>query len=133
MAVLRVGGILDQNADMFGSLFGVRNISRFHPLAPDRGFQIDPSPELAADMTQLGPFLASGEIGHASWLTWKEIDDIDWDEVAATTAHVGLSSPHHIATRREALSDPWILKFDLMRRLAQDYEDNVRLVVWFSE
>ena len=132
-AVITVGGILDQNSDMFGSLFGVRNVSRFRPLAPDRGFPSDPSPELAEDMAQLRPFLSSGEIGHPSWLSWTEIDRIDWDEPAETTEPVGLASVDHIATRREALSEPWILLFDLMRRLAQDYgEDNVRLAVWFS-
>lgn len=40
---------------------------------------------------------------------------------------------NHVASRQEAQSEPWILLFDLMRRLAQDYgDDNVRLVVWFS-
>ena len=84
-------------------------------------------------MAELQPFLASGEIGHASWLTWAEIERIDWEEPAETTEPVGLSSVDHVATRREALSDSWILLFDLMRRLAQDYgSDHVRLTVWFS-
>jgi hypothetical protein len=108
-------------------------VRHFRPLAPDRGFPSDPSPVLAEDMAQLRPFLSSGEIGHASWLTWTEIDRIAWDEPAATREPVGLSSVDHITTRREALGEPWILLFDLMRRLAQDYgEDNVRLAVWFS-
>ena len=39
----------------------------------------------------------------------------------------------HVETLREALDDPWILLFDLMRRLAQDYgSEHVRLTVWFS-
>ena len=83
-AVITVGGMLDQNSDMFGSLFGVRNVSRFRPLAPDRGFPSDPSPELAEDMAQLRPFLSSGEIGHPYWLSWTEIDRTDWDEPAET-------------------------------------------------
>jgi hypothetical protein len=100
---------VDQNVGMFGSLFGVQNVSRFRP------------------------FLANGEIGHASWLTWTEIDHIDWEERAEPTEPIGLSSVDHVATRREALSEPWMLLFDLMRRLAQDYGgDNVRLVVRFS-
>ena len=132
-AVITVGSILDQNVDMFGSLFGVRNVSRFRPLAPDRGFPSDPSLVLAEEISELQPFLARREIGHASWLTWAEIDRIDWEEPAETTEPVGLSSVDHVATRREALSGPWILLFDLMRRLAQDYgSDHVRLVVWFS-
>lgn len=81
-AVLTIGSIIDRNVDMFGSPFGVRNVSRFRPLAPDRGFPSDPSPELAEDITRLRSFLSTGEVGHASWLTWSEIDRVNWDEPA---------------------------------------------------
>ena len=133
IAVITVGSLLDQNADMFGSLFGVRNVTRFRPVAADRGFPADPSVELASAMSRLAPFVKTGEVGHASWLTWAEIKAINWAEPAETTEPVGLSSVDHVATRRDALSSSWLLLFDLMRRLARDYgHDNVRLVVWFS-
>jgi hypothetical protein len=133
VAVLLVGSLLDRNADMFASLFGLSNVSRFRPLAPDRGFPSDPSLVLAENIEQLGPWLARGEVGHPSWLTWAEINEIDWTETAQTNEPVGLSSVAHVAARRDALSEPWELLFDLMRRLSQDYGgDNVRLVVWFS-
>jgi hypothetical protein len=131
--VIDVGSIIDQNSDMYGSLFGVRNVSLFRPLAPDRGFPKDLSLVVAEQVEQLQPYLVIGAVGHASWLTWTEIDGIDWDELAQTTEPVGLSSVDQIATRRDALGQPWVLLFDLMRRLAQDYGgDNVRLDVWFT-
>jgi hypothetical protein len=132
-AVIEVGSIIDQNSDMHGSLFGVRNVSLYRPLAADRGLPSDLSLVAAEQVERLRPHFATGAIGHASSLTWTEIDAIDWDELAQTTEPVGLSSVDHIATRRDALSQPWLLLFDLMRRLAQDYgHDNVRLVVWFD-
>ena len=68
-----------------------------------------------------------------SWLTWTEIDRIDWEKPAETTEPMGLSAVDHTATRGEALTEPWQLLLDLMRRLAQDYGgDNTRLVVWFT-
>ena len=130
---MNVGSIVDQNSDMYGSLFGVRNVSLYRPLAPDRGFPTDLSLVVADQVEQLQPLLVTGEIRHASWLTWTEVEEIDWNELAQTTEPVGLSSVDQIATRRDALTAPWMLLFDLMRRLAQDYGgDNVRLVVWFS-
>ena len=131
--MIEVGSIIDQNSDMHGSLSGVRNVSRYRPLAADRGLPSDLSLVAAGQVERLRPHFATGEIGHSSWLTWTEIDAIDWDELAQTTEPVGLSSVDQIATRRDALSQPWLLPFDLMRRLAQDYgNDNVRLVVWFD-
>ena len=88
--VINVGSIVDQNSDMYGSLFGVRNISLYRPLAPDRGFPADLSLVVAQHVEQLQHYLVTGEGGQASWLTWTEVDEIDWDELAQTTEPVGL-------------------------------------------
>ncbi|MDX2851806.1 hypothetical protein PV342_25805 [Streptomyces sp. PA03-3a] len=60
----------------FGSLFGVRDTTSFHPLADHRGLPPDVSRETLADFECWGSD-ASG----ASWITWAELEAADWDEI----------------------------------------------------
>jgi hypothetical protein len=133
IAVIAMGGLVSRNRDMFGCLFGVHNPSHFVPVAPNRGFPLDPSMVVQKAIAQLEPLIASRDVHSASWLTWSEIKQIDWNMPAEVTGPVGLSSVDRIAKRRDALEWDWLLLFDLMRRVARDYGgDNVRLVVWFD-
>lgn len=63
--------------DSFGCLFGVRNYSRFDPVAPDRGIPEDASREAREDYESWGVDAHS-----ASYLTFEEILNIDWEETA---------------------------------------------------
>ncbi|WP_189541804.1 hypothetical protein [Streptomyces gelaticus] len=61
----------------FGSLFGVRDTTSFHPLADHRGLPPDVSREA------LAPFEPwSSDASGASWITWAELAAADWEEVA---------------------------------------------------
>lgn len=44
--LVRITRLVERNYGMFGSLFGVRNDYRFHPIAADRGLPSDLSMEL---------------------------------------------------------------------------------------
>jgi hypothetical protein len=133
IAVIAIGGLLDRNYDMFGCLFGVQNPSHFVPVAPSRGFPSDPPFAVEAEIAPLQPLITAREVHSASWITWSELKQVDWNVPAQVTGPIGLSSVDHIAKRREAIEWDWLLLFDLMRRLARDYGgDNVRLVVWFG-
>ncbi|CCK25050.1 hypothetical protein BN159_0671 [Streptomyces davaonensis JCM 4913] len=58
----------------FGLLFGVRNYAGFAPLAPGRGLPADLSSGMRS---QLGPWVAQGEMDSASWVSWGELASID--------------------------------------------------------
>lgn len=65
--------------DAFGSLFGeglLGNSSGLRPIAPRRGLPPDVSAQVRADADRS----ADGASGH-SWVTWAEIQAIDWDEL----------------------------------------------------
>jgi hypothetical protein len=74
--VVKVGSLADRSYDVFSCLFGVTDYARFVPVAPDRGLPADASEEAADDyLTWEKPF---GE----SWVSWPEIQAIDWQESA---------------------------------------------------
>ncbi|SHI43402.1 hypothetical protein [Streptomyces sp. 3214.6] len=58
----------------FGLLFGVRNYAGFPPLAPGRGLPDDLSSGMRS---QLGSWVALGEMDSASWVNWGELASID--------------------------------------------------------
>ena len=62
-----------QNYDAFGCLFGVMNFAGFQPVAADRGL-----PAGAASQT----VEAAVDGTHATWVSWAEIEAIDWTEAA---------------------------------------------------
>lgn len=74
--------LLDRDTDMFGCLFGVQNFANFRPVAPARGLPPHLSPEAAGGTAQSqGQGEGSGFLG-ATWVSWAELDWIDWDERA---------------------------------------------------
>ncbi|WP_432043817.1 hypothetical protein [Streptomyces cadmiisoli] len=58
----------------FGCLFGVRNHAGFQPLAPDRGLPGDLSSGLRS---QLGSWVAAGDLYGATWVSWAELASMD--------------------------------------------------------
>jgi hypothetical protein len=71
--VIDAGALLDRGYSAFGSLFGVRNYSNFTPIAAGRGLPDDVSEAVRKD--------AAWEGNHdPTWITWREIQQIDWDE-----------------------------------------------------
>lgn len=63
--------------DAFGCLFGVMNFAGFEPVAAERGFPADVTPctrEQSLSMTL--------EAFSHSWISWADIEAIDWDEQA---------------------------------------------------
>lgn len=63
--------------DAFGCLFGVRNYSQFDPVAADRGIPHNASRTVTKEYESWGVDAHS-----ASYLTYEEIQDIDWQENA---------------------------------------------------
>ncbi|MER6570958.1 hypothetical protein ABT288_33460 [Streptomyces sp. NPDC001093] len=90
----------------FGCLFGVRNYAGFPPLAPDRGLPADLSSGMRS---QLEPWVSSGHLHGASWVSWAELASLD----------PGASPDHFIGRltwrttslpstlRQQLVSDPW--------------------------
>jgi hypothetical protein len=118
-------------------------------VAPDRGVPADASHTVQAEIEALGGWKGTAEAHSFTWLTWREIESIDWGEgpkrlgltalpsaIAAPVPDQNLAQNAHASpTRRETLEDSptWLLIFDLMRRLAADFgAERVRIVVWFD-
>jgi hypothetical protein len=77
--LIRVAPFADRNYEVFSWLFGVRNHGEFAPLAAQRGLPEDVSEETKASYE--AAVTAYGREYHApTWITWAEIDAIDWDE-----------------------------------------------------
>jgi hypothetical protein len=64
--------------DAFGCLFGVMNFAGFEPVAAERGIPAD-----AAEGTRRHAQGIQPPSFSASWISYDEIDAIDWDERAA--------------------------------------------------
>src|SRR5579862_3951621 len=79
MAVLQIWPLLERNYLMFGSLFGVRNLAGFRPVAPERGIPADASTEVKQEFTaDQAEYPAQSH--WPSWISWQEIKAIDWEE-----------------------------------------------------
>lgn len=68
-----------RNYDIFGSLFGVRNLAGFRPIAPARGLPEDCSDEVRQAFEKANATFP-GEFFGATWITWSEIKAIDGEE-----------------------------------------------------
>ncbi len=75
-AAVQIDEIVSRNYGMFGSLFGARNDYGFLPIAPSRGIPADVSDELK----QYGDVPPDPGSWPPSWITWREISEINWDE-----------------------------------------------------
>ncbi|HEU5370608.1 MAG TPA: hypothetical protein VFU69_19195 [Ktedonobacterales bacterium] len=78
--------LMSRNYDLFGSLFWT-NRSNFRPIAQKRGMPGDCSLQVKRDFAEL--VASSSHIpGHpeeyfgCTWITWREIQAIDWEEEA---------------------------------------------------
>ncbi|BCY10495.1 hypothetical protein [Actinoplanes sp. L3-i22] len=74
-ADLDVGGI-PRSYEAFGLLFGVRNVAGFVPVAPARGIPGDAGADVLAAAHRFDDHYEH------SWVTWAELDRIDWDRPA---------------------------------------------------
>jgi len=72
--------LVDQDYDVFGLLFGVRNYAGFEPVAPARGAPLDASRQVLATMPAEEDEYASGH----TWITLAEIKAIDPNMSGAT-------------------------------------------------
>jgi len=68
--------------DAFGCLFGVMNFAGFEPVAAGRGFPAD----VTARARQQSLGLVPAVFAH-SWISWAEIEAINWDQPAARPDH----------------------------------------------
>ncbi|MEV7535164.1 hypothetical protein ACIQNV_22380 [Streptomyces hydrogenans] len=90
--------------DAFGCLFGVRNYANFRPLAADRGLPADVSASTIE-------WYDEGGFHDASWITWAEVKEVDWEERAERPD----SRPHQYRRTPEGLRftgrSSWIRAF----------------------
>lgn len=113
--------------DAYGCLFGVKNYAEFRPIAANRGIPFNASMPVREDESQQDEH----SYGH-SWITWAEIQAIDWDEQGLDFDQ---RHPDEYAVRRSILeSEDWIFLFNVMELFGERYgADNVRMVVWFYD
>jgi len=142
LSVVDAGLILAKNYEVYGCLFGVRNNASFEPLFANRGLPNDCSKQVLEDYK-----LSADEYYDPSWCTYKELSEIDLEEMSREpvewievkdTKHFLRSHPEqtvrkHIS-RGEALADPdFQTLFKLMGVLAERHgKERVRLVVYFD-
>lgn len=126
-AVAKIDAIVSRNYGMFGSLFGARNDYGFRPIAPACGIPDDVSSELQ----EYGDVPPGPGSWPPSWITWREIGEINWDEFGSYPAPGGdVTEP---ARRRDVLTPSWQTALDIMELLARQFSsDGVRMVVWFD-
>lgn len=72
--VIQVGVLLHRNTNAFGCLFGVRNPSGFVPIAAHRGLPPDASDRVRGEIKE------PDEYHSHTWVTWSELQQVDWDE-----------------------------------------------------
>lgn len=126
-AVVRIDEIVTRNYGIFGSLFGARNDYGFRPIAPARGIPDDVSGELQ----EYGDVPPDPGSWPPSWIMWREISEINWDEFGTHPAPG--RDVTELARRRDALSPGWQTALDIMGLLARQFgADSVRMVVWFD-
>lgn len=84
--VIDVSSLVDRNYTLFSWLFGMKLVgvknraSDIKPLAPGRGLPQDVSEGAKADYEDaISKF--PQEFHSATWITWAEIQSINWDEV----------------------------------------------------
>ncbi len=68
---------ITRDYDAFGCLFGVMNFAGFQPVAAERGLPGDASELVREEHAALYQ-----EAKWSSWVTWQEIQSVDWDEPA---------------------------------------------------
>lgn len=73
--VIKADNVADRSYDMFGCLFGVGNYANFIPVVELRGLPDTISDEAGDDFLRWETFAQS-------WITWREIKEIDWDQDA---------------------------------------------------
>ncbi|MFE9181405.1 hypothetical protein ACFYN5_34750 [Streptomyces sp. NPDC007126] len=71
-----------RNYYAFGCLFGVRNYAHFRPLAAGRGIPADALATLSARFAQLTEWYGEDGFHDMTWITWAEVQAVDWDEPA---------------------------------------------------
>lgn len=109
--VIAASSLMERDYRVFGILFGVRGRPNdiAAAVANARGIPENISPQLKAELT------AWEHIVSPSWITWEEIQPIDWNALQCQ------------------LWPDWKLLFELMSLIAQRYgAKNTRLVVWFD-
>jgi hypothetical protein len=148
-AVISLDILVERNPSLWGWVFQARGL--FPSVADDRGLPDDVSIRVRQETDMLREVTHEGEIHSFTWVSWREIDAIDWSVGTldggppTATMLVGERGPdgtmrrrliqRELRRRRDTLegSPGWTLLMDLMRRLAADYgPDNVRAVVWFE-
>lgn len=76
-AMVNIEGCTGRSYDTYGCLFGVRNSANFEPVAKRRGLPDDLSIKARRDYQS-----AESDHHSMSYLTYEEIQDIDWSESA---------------------------------------------------
>jgi hypothetical protein len=77
-----VGLLVGRNYDAFGCLFGFQNHANFVPIAAERGLPPDASTRVRDEAAHAAALDATGLVS-PSWVTWMELEGVDWGEPAA--------------------------------------------------
>jgi len=125
--IIRITWLIQRNYPMFGSLFGIRNLYAFRPLAAERGFPPDVSNGVLEDAQNMGA------VG-ITWLAYTEVQQIDWEEYGQPIIMKATGMLPEAHRRKECVTDDWDLLFAMMRMLAaRAGDEQVRLIAWFDQ
>ena len=75
VGAFQISRLVERDYDVFGLLFDIRNALDVKPVAPGRGIPTDASFATGWDWDDW-----KGTGYGATWITYKEIKEIDWDE-----------------------------------------------------
>jgi hypothetical protein len=76
---LRRGAFSERAYELWGYLIGIWRRKHFTPLAPQRGMPEDASPSVKQEY-EAAMALIPGEYHSLTWITWAEIQRVNWDE-----------------------------------------------------
>lgn len=78
--IMDAGPLFGRDSEAFGCLFGVPGRSAFSPVAAERGLPPDVSIRVQEEAKKYANSDVAG-FCYPSWVTWAELEQVDWDEV----------------------------------------------------
>lgn len=160
-SVIVVGPVVERDYEIFGALFGVRNLSEFEPVAACRGLPDDVAEWVREEANASAGIAIEPPYHSHTWVTWAELQAVDWEQ-PVLLAHaysdgerpwgdvrLPKNDPRRVeggewvegnttyrvraSSLRELIPTGWQTLFGMMDLLSRQYgSEYVRMVVWFD-